>query len=974
MKSEPRMIDDYFDQLKKYYEKYGPKTILLWQCGAFYEIYTLKCPKTDNYALSQFDDFLNITHMNVAPKHLSYEYNGINMNVYMAGFTATEYFLAKYTTILVNEGFTVPVWYEYASDGKKKKRKELHVFSPGTNFCADKDWDANVICCYVLKKTKTNVMSKNSKIYIGCTAIDIFTGTTKLFQHDVVYKNNPTIFDELDRFNSIYNPTETIIIHNLDEKINDVIQFASLQTKSIHLINENDTSENSKLSLRCEEQIYQKNILEKFYKITDYDAYIQSSRLSHNPIALKSMCFLLDFIYCHNPNLTYKLNNPTFDNVSDRVVLANHSLRQLNIVNENNVKGQCSSVQRLINKCVTSMGRRTFKDLILHPVNDILYLNTQYDITDYLKKNLNEFLPIRKKLTSIKDIEFLYRKIVFNKVTPIELYTLTKNLETIIDIQKYLCKDKCLDKYITNNICIDIIPICNKILKVLSNALNLEICNKLINKFQINFFNEEFNEELDTISNSHDSNCSSKSNIINTLSSLIKSKDNKNSKDPVKVHFTEKYGMYFYATSKRCKILKECIETKSDTFLTSIVFTKGGISNNTKLMGEYLKNFYKDYLSIQEKLSECLKETYTNFVNTLKDYNTELQSFVKYVSHLDIIITKAYISDKYNYCKPEIIKKDKSYIQATNIRHPLIERIQTDEIYVPNDVSIGLNHDGMLIYGTNGVGKSSINRSIGISVIMAQAGMFVPCDSFIYHPYTSIFTRILGNDNIFKGLSTFAVEMCEISTIVNNCDKNSLILGDEVCSGTEISSAVSIFAQTLLHLHQKKCSHVFATHFHQITKMKEITSLKTLIIKHMSVKCDINGVLYYTRKLEDGSGIDMYGLEVCKSFDFSDLFLENAYKLRQKYYKDSSSILKKNKTKYSRKKLKGDCEFCGIEGVDIHHLRPQKNANKKNFIGSHHKNHPANLVNICKECHLKLTKENRIHRKVKTTNGYKLIE
>jgi len=138
MKSEPRMIDDYFDQLKKYYEKYGPKTILLWQCGAFYEIYTLKCPKTDNYALSQFDDFLNITHMNVAPKHLSYEYNGINMNVYMAGFTATEYFLAKYTTILVNEGFTVPVWYEYASDGKKKKRKELHVFSPGTNFCADK--------------------------------------------------------------------------------------------------------------------------------------------------------------------------------------------------------------------------------------------------------------------------------------------------------------------------------------------------------------------------------------------------------------------------------------------------------------------------------------------------------------------------------------------------------------------------------------------------------------------------------------------------------------------------------------------------------------------------------------------------------------------------------------------------------------------------------------------------------------------
>ena len=155
--------------------------------------------------------------------------------------------------------------------------------------------------------------------------------------------------------------------------------------------------------------------------------------------------------------------------------------------------------------------------------------------------------------------------------------------------------------------------------------------------------------------------------------------------------------------------------------------------------------------------------------------------------------------------------------------------------------------------------------------------------------------------------------------------------------------------------------------------MKEITNLEKLTIKHMSVKCDCNGTLFYTRKLEDGPGVDMYGLEVCKSFDFSAQFLESAYNLRQKYYKDVSSILKKNKTKYSKKKIKGKCEFCGAEGVDIHHLRPQKKANTKNFIGTHHKNHPANLVNICKKCHLKLTKENRIHRKVKTNSGYRLV-
>ena len=280
----------------------------------------------------------------------------------------------------------------------------------------------------------------------------------------------------------------------------------------------------------------------------------------------------------------------------------------------------------------------------------------------------------------------------------------------------------------------------------------------------------------------------------------------------------------------------------------------------------------------------------------------------------------------------------------------------------------------MIIFGTNGVGKSSINRSVGISIIMAQSGMFVPCTEFVYKPYQSIYTRILGNDNIFKGLSTFAVEMCELATILNNCDENSLILGDEVCSGTESSSAVSIFAQTLIELQETKATHIFATHFHEILKMSEINKLKKLDIKHMSVRCDGEGTLYYTRKLEDGPGADMYGLEVCKSFHFKQDFLHKAHMLRTKYDKTKQSKLKSKKTKYNAKKLKGKCEFCEKEGVDIHHLEPQEKANVNNYIQTFHKNHAANLVNICKKCHINFTKKNIIHRKTKTTKGYEFIE
>ena len=141
----------------------------------------------------------------------------------------------------------------------------------------------------------------------------------------------------------------------------------------------------------------------------------------------------------------------------------------------------------------------------------------------------------------------------------------------------------------------------------------------------------------------------------------------------------------------------------------------------------------------------------------------------------------------------------------------------------------------------------------------------------------------------------------------------------------------------------------------------------------MSVRCDSNGILYYTRKLEEGSGAEMYGLEVCKSFHFEESFLEKAHSLRRKYDKSAKSKLKSKKSKYNAKKLKGECEFCKEEGVDIHHLEPQEKAGINNYIKSFHKNHPANLTNICKKCHNKYTKNKTIHRKTKTTEGYKLV-
>jgi DNA mismatch repair protein MutS len=367
-----------------------------------------------------------------------------------------------------------------------------------------------------------------------------------------------------------------------------------------------------------------------------------------------------------------------------------------------------------------------------------------------------------------------------------------------------------------------------------------------------------------------------------------------------------------------------------------------------------------------------------------KEWFNELCYFIEYIGNIDVLITKAFVAREYNYCCPTIIDIDtsatatatatstdttaittkSSYFNAKNMRHCLIEQLQTNEIYIANDVYLGKNNtNGILLYGTNAIGKTSLIRSIGICVILAQSGMFVPCDSFEYYPYQSIFSRIIGNDNLFKNLSTFQVEMSELRVILNESNENSLILGDEVCSSTELESGLSIIMAALMELHERNSSFIFATHFHDIVHFEEMKELTKIAIKHLEVHYDPStNKLIYDRKLKDGIGITSYGLTVCKSMNMPVSFIERAIEIRNRHYILNTGILSQQSSKYNSKKIKGICEKCNLEfSTEVHHKIPQKKANKKGFIQTEnkvfHKNHPANLMNLCESCHKEMHKE-----------------
>ena len=309
-------------------------------------------------------------------------------------------------------------------------------------------------------------------------------------------------------------------------------------------------------------------------------------------------------------------------------------------------------------------------------------------------------------------------------------------------------------------------------------------------------------------------------------------------------------------------------------------FTITNQGSKSYIESPYLKKITDDISFLSSDIEKRNRSLYLEKIKLLSDrYATLFQELSKYVGEIDLYASHAKLSIEYGYNCPELSESTKSFVEAYDIRHPLVERIQTDIPYVANDIR--LSENGMLLYGTNACGKSTLMKSVGISIVMAQAGFFVPCSKFIYAPYTQIFTRILNNDNLFQGQSSFAVEMSEMRSILVRANEKSLVLGDELCSGTEHISAISIVSAGLKWLSNLKCSFIFTSHLHQLMDIPMIQDLENLSIYHLKIIYDEErDLLIYDRKLEEGSGPAIYGLEVCKAMGLDKSFISDARKIQ----------------------------------------------------------------------------------------------
>ncbi len=833
-------------------------------------------------------------------------------NPLMAGFPS--HALDRYLERLIDENKYTIILIKQKGTPPNVKRYLSEIISPGVNIEYSKS-EENYVTSIIIEKYNA--------YHVGFANIDLNTGKSYVYENYSTKEDKTFALDELFRLLQTYKSNE-IILTLKNVECDEIVNYLELDGKNI-IIN--------KTRMKIE---YQNELFKKVYNIQSLLSPIEVMNLEKYPLITEALAILLEFVLIHNKNLLDKIKEPQIIEDEKFVYLGNNPIKQLEI----------DKVLKLIDKTKTPMGKRLIKERLYNPIYDEDELNRRYKAVEYM---LNRYKEFEKYLKDIYDIEKLNRKIKIKKLHPFEMNFLYSSLkagsEIYIKLRKKTTK---LDNF----------------LEYIENNFELEKVNVKLEDIKESFFKKGVDKELDEL-------IKEKNYYVNELEKI---REKMESLGDVKVEIgvLDKEGHYLSLTKTRFNLIKQrFLETFLEIDGKNIFFKDFKIkqlTNSVKITGDIIDYLSEKILAFESKIIKRTEKLYFEKLEEMESKFNFLEEFASEIAKIDVAISSARIAKEKNYFKPKISEKT----ILKELRHPLIESNQENGVYVPNDVDFR-EFDGMLLYGINSSGKSSLMKSVGIAFFLAQSGFFVP-SKMEFRPFRGIFTRIEAKDNLSKGLSTFAVEMLELKNIFKRADSNSLVLGDEIAHGTETLSALSIVASAVIKLAKKKIKFVFATHLHQLMDLEEIKSLPNVVAKHLEVYFD-GEKLIYDRKLKDGSGSSVYGLEFAKSIYMDEEFLKTAEEIRKKLSKEYSEIellIKKKRSRYNKNLYIATCAICGAVVEDVHHIKEKEKA-KDGFIGHMPVNHKYNLIPLCKKHH-KMVHEGKIIIKgfVTTSRGIEL--
>ena len=945
------LTEIYFDLQRHFESKYGKDALIFMEIGTFFEVYEVN---NDELKIGKAKEIAELLNIQLTRKNKTIIENSVR-NPLLAGVptVSIERYLArlintqKYTIVMVKQKGVMPNVQRYVSN----------VISPGTNFE------------YQTESVETNLVSltidENQGIFsAGYAAIDVTTGKTIVNEMHSNRDDKTYALDEVFNLLQTYNTAEVII--SLKNKEIDKEWLHSYLELGQFSSSYNDKS--------CK-ILYQNELFKRVYQINSFLSPIEYLDLERHPYTTEALAMLIEFIIEHDEAIIEKMNKPHFLGESRYLYLGNNALEQLGVISRN--KSEVTLLD-LIDKTSTAFGKRLLRERLLSPIIDKELLEARYNLSEKLMGRSEQY---DTHLKNIYDLERITRRIKLQKLHPVELTYIMMSLTAIANLLKDVQVD---DVSIENNLVNHV----DEFKAYLEQTFNLDVCARFrIDQINDNIFKDGVYPAIDDILKKQNAEISKLETVSCHIDKLFdKDKLIASSKNGyADIGYLESEGYSINLTKNRFMLIEKDLKESFVTIEGQHHFFKDfhykHLKNAVKINAKLFEEITQNYENNQVKLVSLVKERYLQTLLALENrFSHLLDELIVFVANIDVAISNAKCTKNMNLTRPLLQNKSNAY-EAIGLRHPIIEANEQRGVYVPNDIYLGTgietkhNHitlnasngekvNGVLLYGINSSGKSSLMKSIGLSVVLAQAGFFVPCTELKLGLYEQLFTRIVSQDNLYKGLSTFSVEMMELKNIFNRASKRSLILGDEISQGTETESGLAIVAGAILKLLELKSTFIFATHLHQLKNIEPLQKINSLIFLHLGVTYDEeNDTLIYNRQLQLGMGSSLYGLEFAKSLHMDKTFLKNAYTIRENLLGKNSelkTLTQKKRSRYNKNLYVTTCALCTQKVEDVHHIAEQNLANDAGMIGAMDKNHKYNLIPLCKRHH-KLVHEEKIY-------------
>lgn len=716
-----------------------------------------------------------------------------------------------YIKKLVDKNYMVAVCEQTEDPAQAKglvKREVVRVLTPGTITDGDLlDEDSNNYIC--------SFYSRGDECALAFA--DVSTGEARLYSFSGKEMTDRSI-SELSRF----MPSELLINEGF-LAMREVSTFVRKTLKTtVQLLDENDFLP----ELHADEAAAQ------------FEA-ASIEEMGVNPMSVEaySLCGLMGYIHATQLALVKRFTRLIKDGGEPVMTIGFTARRNLELTETLRTKEKKGSLLWVLDKTKTSMGRRLIRKYLEQPLVNPTAIMDRQNAVEALTKDPVTLGDITAQLQGIYDIERLMTRVMYQTATPRDLKSLSLTALKLPALKELLGNVPCK--------LIDSLARRMSTLEPISNLIE----NALVDEPPVQLkdggvIRDGYNDELDGLRGI----IAGGQDIISDIEARERERTGIKS---LKVSYNRVFGYYIEVTRTNLALVP-------DSYIK-----KQTLKNCERFITEELKIAENSILGASEKVVSLETEIFSEIRKAIALQLDTVQQTADSVAAIDVLCSFANIAVANGYVKPEIAID--GVIDIKDGRHPVVELMQTEEVFVPNDCYLDLTDNRMtIITGPNMSGKSTYMRQTALITLMAQIGSFVPASSAKISVVDQIFTRIGASDDLTSGQSTFMVEMSEVADIVKHATKQSLVILDEVGRGTSTFDGISIARSVCEYICSQKglgCKTLFATHYHELIDLEgQLKGVKNCSIAVKRKGDDIR----FLRKIVRGGADDSFGIEVAK--------------------------------------------------------------------------------------------------------------